>query len=98
MTYRHSHCVFCEYKGNDKYYCLKHDKHFPAPVMLPVKKDDKIINHTEGWFQPHCEDMILKPELLISHIYANENKCSWEEADKYANKMLKKYGFSGMKL
>ena len=81
MTYRHYNCIYCEYLGNNTCKCLKKNKTF-----------DNI-----DWTHNHCEDLILKPQLLLSHMFKNHDpNLSWEDADKLSEKYLTNYGFAGM--
>lgn len=84
MTDRHIHCVFCEQIQDDRYKCIKHHKYFPH-FHHP---------YDEGWFDPHCEDYIPKPCLLLSYyIYESKNFSLEKREDCYkeANEFLKKH-------
>lgn len=83
MSYRHYDCVYCEHLGNNKCKCLKKNKLF--------KNID--------WAKKHCEMLILKPQLLLSHIFKNhDHTLEWNDADKLSEAYLNKYGFAGMKI
>ena len=91
MTYRHFDCVFFNVLDGDTAECLKHKKTF-------VNID------TIGGFQRHCDDFILTPLGLVSHLlYAKERNNGnmnvlWSETDKKAKVVLDEYGFAGMRL
>ena len=83
MSYRHYNCVYCEYLGDNTCKCLKKNKLF-----------DKI-----DWTKKHCDMLILKPQLLLSHMFANHDlNMGWSDADKLSEKFLNRYGFAGMKV
>ena len=81
MTYRQYNCVYCEYLGDNTCKCLKHGKVF-----------DNI-----DWTHNHCDELILKPKLLLSHMFKNHDpNLEWEDADKLSETYITKYGFAGM--
>lgn len=46
-----------------------------------------------------CDMLILKPQLLLSHMFANHDpNMGWSDADKLCEKFLNRYGFAGMKV
>lgn len=68
--------------------------------------DMKCLKHDKNvkCMDNHCNDLILKPVLLLSHIsyhhnyerYVKKGKFNWSDADKMAMDHLEKYGFAGM--
>ena len=91
MTYRHFDCIFFNVIDGNTAECLKHKKTF-------------VNIHTIGGYQRHCDDLVLTPLGLVSHLlFAKEREkgncnITWNETDEKAKSILNEYGFAGMKL
>lgn len=86
MTYRCVDCVFSEVI--DKYSC----------DMICLKRREEV-----KCMQNCCEELILIPIMFVSHlIYAQDKeknkRVNWNDSDKKAKALLKKYGFYGMEV
>lgn len=52
-------------------------------------------NETVEGFKPHCDCIVLRPQLLLSYFLKHEHYCGdWECADRKALEYLDKVGFN----
>ena len=79
MTDRHLHCVYFKWDNPNS---------FEGYCLL---KQEKI----KDGFRNHCENIILRPELVISYFLKHEGYCKdWDCADKKALEYIKRVGFN----
>lgn len=79
MTDRHLHCVYFQY------YNLNSTNGY---CLLKNKK-------IERGYEPHCEDIVLRPQEVLSYFLKHEHYCAdWVCADKKALEYLDKVGFN----
>lgn len=79
MTDRHLHCVYFQYDN------LNTTKGF---CVLKQK-------NIEHGFKPHCPNIVLRPQSLLSYFLRHEGYCGdWECADKKALDYLDRIGFN----
>ena len=77
MTDRHIHCVYFKYNAKND---LK------GYCLLKQKR-------IKMGYGQHCQNIVLRPSVLLSYYIKNPN-IHWEEADKKAADYIKNAGFN----
>lgn len=79
MTDRHIHCVYFQYIDPDD---------ISGYCLLKSKK-------VKYGFKPHCDDYVVRPQLLLSYFLKHEHYCEdWECADKKALDYIDRVGWN----